>query len=474
MNRFLAVLLLMIPVILIAQPAPDTLWTRTFGGAGDDVPRAIRQTADGGYVIAGLTTSFGNGQWDIWVIKLNASGESVWQRTYGGAYDDAGNDIRQLPDGGYVVAGGRWPTSAIIERSHILRLDADGDSLWMQMYGDTVSQTCKGVAALGDSIFCMMESATPFSRQLRMVSAMSGETINLTSDWGGGGGSNGVDYVYSDIESESSGTAFLSGYRDLWEVNLHGLRFDWITCQLYRLSPMGSVLWTYDSAGFISGPISPTHSMGCLLATGNNVAVLIDSAGTPTTSYPYAGTAVDIRAWFSGGFAILSTRTTPDNNIVLCAYDSTGSVLWQGTWGGAGNDQAVALESTSDSGYVIVGTTTSFGAGGTDIYVIKTDPHHWLYAGQRHESLPKSFSLMSYPNPFNPATTLSFTLPKAARTKVTVYDLQGREVKVLADEVMTAGEQKMRFDGSGLPSGIYFARVEAGEMTATQKMMLLK
>jgi hypothetical protein len=92
--------------------------------------------------------------------------------------------------------------------------------------------------------------------------------------------------------------------------------------------------------------------------------------------------------------------------------------------------------------------------------------------------LPDNVSLTCYPNPFNPTTTISFTLPHEARVDLNVYDVTGRIVRRLAGghigPPLQAGEHRIEFDGSDLPSGIYFAWLDAGEVSQTRKMVLLK
>jgi hypothetical protein len=85
-----------------------------------------------------------------------------------------------------------------------------------------------------------------------------------------------------------------------------------------------------------------------------------------------------------------------------------------------------------------------------------------------------SYSISVYPNPFNPATTLLFTLPKSGLTTIAVYDIAGRKVQTLADGMLEAGEHRLTFNGSSLPSGIYFARLQSGEFSASRKLLLLK
>ena len=81
----------------------DTLWTKSFGGTNVDVGWSVQQTSDGGYIIAGQTASFGAGYSDVYLIKTNASGDTTWTRTYGGIYGDLGYSVRQTSDGGYII-----------------------------------------------------------------------------------------------------------------------------------------------------------------------------------------------------------------------------------------------------------------------------------------------------------------------------------------------------------------------------------
>lgn len=98
----------------------------------------------------------------------------------------------------------------------------------------------------------------------------------------------------------------------------------------------------------------------------------------------------------------------------------------------------------------------------------------YLPAGPRRSASPSEFVLGAFPNPFNPSTTISFSLPREARARIAVFDILGREVAVLADNVFTAGEHRLMFDGSSLPSGLYFARLQSGTLQATHKLLLMK
>jgi hypothetical protein len=81
----------------------DTLWTKTYGGNGDAFGYSVKQTSDGGFVIAGMIFTFGDSN-QVYLIKTNGSGDTLWTRTYGGAHTDVGYSVQQITDGGYIVA----------------------------------------------------------------------------------------------------------------------------------------------------------------------------------------------------------------------------------------------------------------------------------------------------------------------------------------------------------------------------------
>ncbi|HLP18480.1 MAG TPA: T9SS type A sorting domain-containing protein, partial [Bacteroidota bacterium] len=89
--------------------------------------------------------------------------------------------------------------------------------------------------------------------------------------------------------------------------------------------------------------------------------------------------------------------------------------------------------------------------------------------------VPLAYSLeQNYPNPFNPSTRFRFSLPQAQRVSVKIYDVIGREVAVLAQDLLQAGTYTLEWNAAKVPSGVYFYRLEAGDFSAVKKMLLLK
>ncbi|TKJ42457.1 hypothetical protein CEE37_01885 [candidate division LCP-89 bacterium B3_LCP] len=132
---------------------------------------------------------------------------------------------------------------------------------------------------------------------------------------------------------------------------------------------------------------------------------------------------------------------------------------------------------------MVAGSTTSYGAGETDVCLIRLDAEGTPVKDPGFiQDIPNDFALYeAHPNPFNPTTTINFELPVASLVELDVFDISGSRVGVACPfgglaptRIYTPGTHQITFDGSGLPSGIYIYRLQAGEFSAIGKMVLLK
>jgi hypothetical protein len=115
-------------------------WRKAYGGGGEDRAESIQEAAEGGYVLAGTTSSFGAGGRDAWLLKLGASGDIHWQKTYGGVADDSARAVHQTKDGGFIVAGETRSIGAGGTDCLLLKLDANGQipGCWLMVDSDAV------------------------------------------------------------------------------------------------------------------------------------------------------------------------------------------------------------------------------------------------------------------------------------------------------------------------------------------------
>jgi len=120
-------------------------WQKTYGGVGNDEAYAVQQTADNGYVVAGMTDSYGAGSGDAWLLKLNSDGTVAWQKTYGGVGNDEAYAVQQTADNGYIVAGVTDSFGAGYRDVWTFKLDSDGTVAWEKSYGSTGDDEARAV-----------------------------------------------------------------------------------------------------------------------------------------------------------------------------------------------------------------------------------------------------------------------------------------------------------------------------------------
>ena len=128
----------------------DTLWTKTYGGNSDDVGLFAQETTDHGYIMVGLTKSFGEGNSDVYLIKTDSVGSALWSKTYGGIGDDNGTSVEQTTDGGYIIGGYTWSFGADSADIYLIKTDAIGDTLWTKTYGGSLADYCFQVQETND------------------------------------------------------------------------------------------------------------------------------------------------------------------------------------------------------------------------------------------------------------------------------------------------------------------------------------
>ena len=132
-------------VYLIKTDAAGKMqWEKKFGGDKADKALRVQQTADGGYIIVGITASFGAGHWDVYLLKTDSSGNLKWQRTFGTEKEDWGQSVLQTPDGGYILAGqtqvgeGKIMQNGLpktIFNVYVVRTDSAGKLIWEKIFG---------------------------------------------------------------------------------------------------------------------------------------------------------------------------------------------------------------------------------------------------------------------------------------------------------------------------------------------------
>ncbi|HSY75479.1 MAG TPA: T9SS type A sorting domain-containing protein [Bacteroidia bacterium] len=131
--------------ILKLDSAGKVKWAETIGGTSNDTTYAMIQTKDKGYALAGVTTSFGAGGKDMYLIKLDSSGNMQWNKTVGGTNDDVAYSLLQTFDGGYAMAGYTTSFGAGGKDFYVVKLDSLGNTMWTRTLGGTNDDIAKSI-----------------------------------------------------------------------------------------------------------------------------------------------------------------------------------------------------------------------------------------------------------------------------------------------------------------------------------------
>jgi uncharacterized delta-60 repeat protein len=362
-------------------PPAGIQWAKTYGGSSANHLSSLDLTSDGGYIVAGNTMSFGAGGYDVWVLKLNSTGSVVWQKTFGGAGTDGASSVQQTSDGGYVVAAYESSFGAGGYDAWILKLDSNGSVVWQKTYGGTGDDFPQSILQTLDGGYIVAGYTDSYG-------AGSGDfcvfRLNSTGsvEWQKTYGGSNFDGAYSICEA-NDGTYAVTGETDSFGA---GNADFWVL----KLKSDGSILWQMAYGGVKADlPKSIQHTLdgGYIVAgitnsfgAGNSdVWVLkLNSEGSVVWQKTYGGTGDDaaysVQQTSDGGYIVAGTTNSfgaGNSDVWVLKLNSTGGVTWQKTYGGTGDDFAYAVKQTSDSGYVVAGWTVSFGAESSDGWVFK-------------------------------------------------------------------------------------------------------
>jgi len=300
-------------------------WDKTFGGSANDNASALTIAPDGGYLLAGSTTSKGAGERDAYLIKTDANGNLQWDKTYGGSGSDFAFAIEIAPDGGYLLAGETRSKGAGSADAYLIKTDANGNLQWDKTFGDSEFDSVVDIATRADGGY-----------------VLAGRTSIK-------GAENSDAYL---IKTDGNGNL-------QWEKTYGGASFD--LAYALTIAPDGGYL--------LAGS---TISKGA----GNFDAYLIktDANGNLQWDKTYGGSEDDIAHALTiapdGGYLLTgSTRSKGAgfDDAWLIKTDANGNLQWEKTYGGSENDQAIAIAPTKGCGYIIAGSSNS------EFYLIKTD-----------------------------------------------------------------------------------------------------
>jgi gliding motility-associated-like protein len=330
-------------------------WDRVMGGTSDEYVTDIEQTSDGGYIVGGWSSSSASGNKsqpsrggiDYWVVKLDAQGQTQWDRTLGGSSNDYMSTIAQTPDGGYILVGSSSspvsgeksaPYQALYQgEPWLIKLDAQGNKQWDRTLSGISDASSLAVLPTSDGGY------------------MLGSSVLAPTT---GGQSTQADYRLMKLTS--------SGQKQ-WEKSFGGSGNDWLI-RFTRTADNGYILGGTSDSG-ISGDKSQPH-----LGNGDFWIVKVDELGNlqwertlGTSEREYFGSVWPTHDgnYLVGGnttAGISGNKTQPsagENDYWIVQLNANGAVQWDRAVGGSANEELVDALSTTDGGYVLGGSSFS-------------------------------------------------------------------------------------------------------------------
>ena len=158
----------------------DTVWTRTYGGVSNDYGSCVQRTSDGGYIIIGWTESFGAGSFDVFCVKTDSFGSALWERTFGGPFADIGVSVQQTSDRGYVMAGCTRSSDLGHYDIYVVKVDTLGNALWQRTYGDTLDDMAASIQKTADGGYVIVGSTGSWVTGLYQVYILRMDSLWVT------------------------------------------------------------------------------------------------------------------------------------------------------------------------------------------------------------------------------------------------------------------------------------------------------
>ncbi len=458
MKQFLFVVFC--PLFLIAQ-VPDTVWTKTYGGSANDVANSIQQTLDGGYIIAGYTESFGAGYKDIWLLKTDANGDTIWTKTYGGYDDDIAYSVLQTNDGGYFLVGETESFGSGNADIWLLKTNSLGDTIWTKTYGgynydgdaDAIQTSDGGFIVTGiTSSFGSGHNNTWFFK----IDPYWGDTLwsKTFTMWGMHGGARvPLSCLNPSVQETFDGGYILGG--GYWPLLAWGPS-GWV----YKRDSNGDSTWVMFPPTSTVYDIAQTADSGYIICS-NSVwhyiamkLVKTDAQGHTLWAKSYDslwGSSLQITN--DNGYIITGKKDRGDYvsdslDLFVFKANENGDSLWSRIYGSGGLNKDIGQEvrTTTDGGYIIVGSTESFGAGGSDVWLLKFEPDIGIGEELNIKSVDKQKIVGT--TIINGVLNLQSAIHNQ-QSEISLLDITGRKV---AD--LKSGANNIRH----LAPGVYFIR----------------
>ncbi len=367
----------------------DLLINETFGGSNHDFGNTVQKTSDGGYVIVGSTGSYGVGFDDLWLIKTDGAGKEQWNRTFGASEGDYGMSVLQTSDNGYIILGVTASYGAGDVDVWLIKTDGAGSEEWNKTLGGDESDWGQSIWQTSDNGYIITGTTASFDAGGSDVWLIKTDDSGY-EQWNRTFGGTEWDYGFSVQQASDGGyimvgatDSYGAGDSDLWMIKTDAVgNEEWNrTFGGTRWDSGFSVEQTPDD-GYITTGTTGDYNAG----TTQLWLIKTDATGIEQWNRTFGGSGRDegqtVEPTSDGGYLVAGATGSygaGEMDIWLVKTDSSGIEQWNRTFGGSKWDLSafhyfgIAVHQVSDNEYTVLGTTESYGRGDWDVWLIKAN-----------------------------------------------------------------------------------------------------
>jgi len=362
---------------------PDEEWNKTYGGVYHEGGRDIKQTTDGGYIIAGYTSSYGAGSTDAWLLKIDASGNYEWDSTFGGSDEDSVRSVAQTSDGSYILTGRTKSYGAGMNDLWLIKADSNGNHLWNETFGGTGEDGGYSVAETNDGSYIIT------GRRISVSSGTDWDVWLIKTDtrgdliWDKTYGADGSDGGYSVAQTVDGGyiiagftSSYGAGWLDFWLIKTDSLgNLQWhktfgglghdAAHSVFQTQPDTGYIMT----GYVYSSDTSSYDLWFVKTDPNGNHIWNKTYGGIKDDWGWSVVQASDGGYIATGFSDLAG--TDDEALWIIKIFDSGNFAWDILYDGPGYESGMSVIQATDEGYVISGDTYSYGNGGSDAWVIK-------------------------------------------------------------------------------------------------------
>ncbi len=430
MKNLLFTALVTILSVSFALAQPTVQWQKTLGGTGNDGANSIQQTNDGGYIVAGGSSSndgdvSGNhgGEYDCWIFKISSLGTIMWQKSLGGSGSDGASSIQKTTDGGYIVLGQSDSNDGDVSGNHggsdywVVKLDSLGTIEWQKSFGGSSYDYASSIQQTIDGGFVVSGSSNSNNGNVSGSHEISGSAlydfwvVKLNSvgsiEWQRPLGGSGDDHAGS-IQQTIDGGYIVVGNSDSNDGDVsgnHGGSDYWVV----KLTSNGAIQWQKTLGGTdydASFSIQLTNEGGFIIAGfslsndgdvssnrggGDYWVVKLTNIGIIEWQKSLGGSSDELASSITqtndGGYIVVGYSSSNDGDVSgnhgytdywVVKLTNNGAIEWQKSIGGSGSEEAITIQQTNEGEYIVAGRTDSndgdisgYHGGLSDCYIVK-------------------------------------------------------------------------------------------------------